>query len=374
MPLKDVAAAVMRSAGMRSPCLSPSCAFSSSAGEARADLSAQLASELHRSPYPGGTVSRAFWSFDQLRIGDPLAVCGGQQRINTIAFLGVATIIAPREFVQITVKVLRADPMVDSEHLPLEVRPRALQPVDMAEVVADVFTEAVVDGVVVEPAFQADVARGLIAHDVGAGLNVLNHLPLYRLGAQIVHPHRADIAIAFHHAEHGGFSSYRPCVLPLPFVFVALFAADEGFVDFDHPAERLVEGFGFRRLAEAMRHEPCGLLSDANIASKLSAGDTLLVTGDQPDSNEPLFQWQLCILENRSDLDREPLSAVAALVRFVVREVVDFRAAAVGTERPARPADRAEVPDAALLVWEGFGQSLKGLEVLQHARLQPTLE
>ena len=73
------------------------------------------------------------------------------------AFLGVAPIVAPREFVQVAVNVLGADPtdpMVDTEHLPLEVRPCAFQPVDVAEVVTDVLAEAVVDSVVVEPALQ----------------------------------------------------------------------------------------------------------------------------------------------------------------------------------------------------------------------------
>src|SRR5947207_2044479 len=72
--------------------------FLPSALAIRAGLSAQRVSELHRSSYPDAAVCRAFVSsFDQLRIGDPLAVRRGEQRIDAIAFLGVAAIVAPGE-------------------------------------------------------------------------------------------------------------------------------------------------------------------------------------------------------------------------------------------------------------------------------------
>jgi len=115
-------------------------------------------------------------------------------------------------------------------------------------------------------------------------------------------------------------------------------------------------------------------LCDADIARELSAGDPLLVAGDQPDSDEPLFERQLRVLKNRPDFDREPLPAIATLMSFIVREMVDFRAPAVWAEWPIGPADRAEMPDAGFLVRESGGQFLKGLEVLQHRDLQPTRE
>jgi hypothetical protein len=126
----------------------------------------------------------SFSSFDELRIGDPLAVYGSEQRVDAIAFFELAPIVAPRELVQVTVEMFGADKVVDTEHLPLEVRPRAFQPVDVAEVVADILAKAVIDGVVMESAFQADVARELIAHDVGTGLDVFNDLALNGLRGQ----------------------------------------------------------------------------------------------------------------------------------------------------------------------------------------------
>ena len=120
-----------------------------------------------------------------------------------------------------------------------------------------------------------------------------------------------------------------------------------------------------------MHHEPCGLLCDADIARELSAGNSLLVAGDQPNGDEPFAERQLGILKDRSNLDREPLPAVTALVGLIVREVVDFRSVAIGAERTVCPADRAEMQDAGLLVRESGSQLLKGVEVLQHHHLQP---
>src|SRR6516225_9177884 len=109
---------------------------------AHADSSARPASELHRSSCRGVAASLASSSFDQLWIGNSLAIRRGEQRVDSIAFFRIAPVVAPREFVQVAVNVLRANPVVDTEDLPLKVRPRPFQPIDVAKVVADVLAEA----------------------------------------------------------------------------------------------------------------------------------------------------------------------------------------------------------------------------------------
>src|SRR4029077_14832082 len=102
-----------------------------------------------------------------------------------------------------------------------------------------------IDGMVVEPTFQADVARELIAHDVGAALDMFNDFALNRLSRQVLRLHRAEITAALQHAKHGSFADAPSSdVLPLPFVLIALLAADKGFVDFDLTAKRPIERFG----------------------------------------------------------------------------------------------------------------------------------
>src|SRR6185312_8639189 len=104
-----------------------------------------------------------------------------------------------------------------------------------------------------------------------------------------------------------------------------------------------------------MQNEPRALLRNPDILGELGAGDPFLVACDQPDGKEPLVKREFRILEDRPDLDRKPLPAVAALVGPVIRKIVDARAAAVGAECTVRPADRPEVIDACLFVRESAG-------------------
>ena len=347
--------------------------LSSESYEAHADRFAQTVSKLHRSSYRYGGACHVFLSCDQLWIGDPLTVGGGEKRVDPIALAGLAAIVAPRELVEIAVNVLGADPVVNAEHLPLEVRPCAFQTVDVAEVVADVFADPMVDRVVVEPAFEAAIARELVGHDVGSWFDILDDLPLNGFGVETIHLHCAKLAAALQHAEYGGLADPAGSeMLALPFVLVALFAADERLINLYLARKRLIERLGLGGFAETMRHEPRGLLRDADITSELSAGDPLFVAGDQPNRDEPLAKRQFRILKDRSDFDREALPAVRAFVRPAILEVIDADSAAVGAERAVGPADRPEMPDAGVLVRERAGQIVKGVEVLQHRHLQPT--
>ena len=92
------------------------------------------------------------------------------------------------------------------------------------------------------------------------------------------------------------------------------------------------------------------------------------VARHHPDRHEPLAERQLRVLEDRADLDGEPLAAVAALVGALIREVVNLGAAAVGAERAVLPADGPEMVDAYLLVREGFHHLHQAVELLDHGR------
>ena len=96
-----------------------SVSFSFPAKVVLAGQSAHTVSELHRSSYLDGKVSPVFSSFDQLRIGDPLAVRSSEKRVDAITFLRIAAVVAPRKFVQVAVEMFGADEMMDAENLPL---------------------------------------------------------------------------------------------------------------------------------------------------------------------------------------------------------------------------------------------------------------
>jgi hypothetical protein len=93
--------------------------WSSSVRQVPWDLSAQPVAELHRSSCRDAVVCRvSSSSFDQLRIGDPFAVSGSEKFIDPSAFLVLTAVVPPCEFVQVAIKVLRTDPVVDTEHRP----------------------------------------------------------------------------------------------------------------------------------------------------------------------------------------------------------------------------------------------------------------
>lgn len=124
-----------------------------------------------------------------------------------------------------------------------------------------------------------------------------------------------------------------------------------------------------------MHHEPGRLLRDLEVLGELRGGNALLVAGDHPDRHEPLVQRQLRVLEDRPDLDGEPLAALAALMGAIVREVVHLRAAAVRAERAILPANGPEMINADLLVREHFHHLHQAVELLDHGctlSMQPT--
>ena len=90
------------------------------------------------------------------------------------------------------------------------------------------------------------------------------------------------------------------------------------------------------------------------------------MAGHHPDRDEPLAQRDFAVLEDRADLDGEPLAAIAALVRPVVGEVVNLGAAAMRTVSAVLPADGAEVVDADLFIAEHFHHLHQAVELLDH--------
>src|SRR5438105_9926218 len=101
-------------------------------------------------------------------------------------------------------------------------------------------------------------------------------------------------------------------------LFLARFAADEGFVYFDAAAartERSRQAARTHSLAQAMRNEPCGFVRHAKHAFDLLAADALLVSSHQRGGEQPLVETDLAALEQRADRNRELIAAVSAVVQ-----------------------------------------------------------
>jgi hypothetical protein len=85
----------------------------------------------------------------------------------------------------------------------------------------------------------------------------------------------------------------RLCEMPralTPFrVHVPGLAADERFVHFDFAID-LVEGFSLHRKANAVEHEPRGLLRHTERTMDLVAADPVLRASNHPHGRKPLVQ------------------------------------------------------------------------------------
>ena len=89
-------------------------------------------------------------------------------------------------------------------------------------------------------------------------------------------------------------------------------AADVGLVDLDLAGD-LVEAPGLHGEPDAVQHEPCRLLRDAERAAEFVGADPVLAVGDEPDGGEPLVEAERRVLEDRPDLDGVLLLAGLAL-------------------------------------------------------------
>lgn len=139
-------------------------------------------------------------------------------------------------------------------------------------------------------------------------------------------------------------------------MFVLRLAADVGFIDFDRSAitsAHLRKRTALHRFANAMEHEPCGLLSHSNSAMKFIARDAVLATANHPDSGHPLIEADRRILKNRPNLDGELLLAAVAEPEFPrFHKRVGIRAATRACNLVVRPAEKLRILKSAFRVSE----------------------
>src|ERR1039457_5056503 len=86
---------------------------------------------------------------------------------------------------------------------------------------------------------------------------------------------------------------------------VTRFAADEGFVYFNFPAQLTAALFALLSKADTMKQEPCGLLSNAERPRYLATTDTVLGILKHPHCRKPLVQADGGIFHDGSNLDGE---------------------------------------------------------------------
>lgn len=198
-----------------------------------------------------------------------------------------------------------------------------------------------IDNGVLVVSFQPLVRFQLVAEDGRARFDVLADLLLKVFPLTGIYDHRSHFTTALHHAhDHSLVLTASPGdnALTLRLMHVASFTADESFVHF-HCARQLTAVLALLCQSDSVKHEPRGLLSDAQGAGDLARTDTVLAIEDEPHSRKPLVQTEWRIFEDGSNLDGELALGVsgATLPAKLILEEAYFVATAGRTDNAVLP-------------------------------------
>ncbi len=157
-----------------------------------------------------------------------------------------------------------------------------------------------------------------IGVDRAVYLHMTANLGLHYMLAASGNYHGANFAATFKNAHDRGLvlgASGANAALVLFLVHESSSATDEGFVYFHFlstsPKFRGV--IALHRKTDSVKHEPCGLLSDAKSAGHFVGTDAVFAVGNHPHCDEPLVERQSRILKDSPDLHRELFASVLAL-------------------------------------------------------------
>jgi hypothetical protein len=157
-----------------------------------------------------------------------------------------------------------------------------------------------------------------------------------------------------HHNRFAASARARDFCL-LVFVHVAREPADERLVRFNLAFHLGPERTVLHRFADAVEHEPSGLLRHIQIARDFIAADPVLAIRQQPDSGKPLIQSERRVLEDGSNLDAELATVVthAAFPSTLIGEKMNLFASTDRTlHDPVRPAQSGQEAKANIGVFE----------------------
>jgi hypothetical protein len=218
---------------------------------------------------------------------------------------GFAIVVAESLFVQIPEQVegLHAD--IGAVQTAFKQAPEVLHSVRV-NIAVDVFDGMVDDGMAVVR-IQPIVGQKFVTEDRGASFDAFADQALQFALATSLDMINYNFAAAFNHSENDLFT-IRPASMDflrsLGLVHIAGLRADECFIDFDFASEH-VKTPVLHGKADAMEHEPSGLLGDAKAAMQFVGTDTVFCPNDEPRGGEPLLKTDRGILEDGSGLQRE---------------------------------------------------------------------
>lgn len=149
-------------------------------------------------------------------------------------------------------------------------------------------------------------------------LYMLLNLRLQGVLLTIRHNGRNNLTATLQHAHHSNLvtrTATSDATLALGNVHVPRLAADKRLIRFDLTRKRC-RGVVMHRHADAVKHEPCRLLSDTQRACNLAGANAVLAIADNPERTHPLIESERRILKDRANFKRELFLAALAVPQF----------------------------------------------------------
>ena|ERR1019366_4905999 len=171
---------------------------------------------------------------------------------------------------------------------------------------------------------QQIVSRSAVGIDLASELHIVQHFGLQSLTLDVRHDLGANFALlSVEHPHDYSFSMMAAsCFVAnaATFVHVDCLATNPSFVNFNRSASTADLGLRCEAVsyipqsnADAMEHEPCRLLSDADGLCDLVAADTVFAVAEHPDHHQPLLKRDGRILKDGSHFGAELAILVGAL-------------------------------------------------------------
>ena len=243
-------------------------------------------------------------------IGEALPDDVGSYVLESGPVMGEFSEVVPEHlFVEIAEKVEGLNADIGAFQLALEQAPEVFESVGVHLSVNVAFS--MVNDLVFEPMpLESLVGHERIGVDRAPDFDVGADVGLEGMLFAIADYGGANFSPTFQNAHDGGFIFGASLSNPAT-VFVGVHeagrAANESFVYFDFAAgtAEFQERAVLHSESDAMEHEPCGLLSDAESAAHFIRANAVLAIRNHPNGDKPLVQTNRRILKDGPDLDRE---------------------------------------------------------------------
>ncbi len=256
----------------------------------------------------------------------------------------VPIVVAKHLFVQIPEEMKLFDANVGSLQSALEQAPEILQSVSVDATINVSFR--MVDNFVLESLVtQTLIGHECVSVDCAPCFDVSRNVSLQSMLLSITYDSGSNIATTFQHANDCNLvfcSSLSDSALAFIGVHEASSAADKSFVylDFVTVAAHFDNRAVLHCKPDAVKHEPCGLLSDAKSAANLIGTDAVLAIGDHPNCDKPLVERNWRILKDSPHLAGELFAGVLrfAFPHAASRDEANVFASTSGALDAVRPA------------------------------------